>query len=307
MNASPTRDDWMPPQERGWGRSLLLALLAHAVLFAGLAWVTRWTTQAVVSAEAELWASVPVQAAPPEASPAPPPPPEPAPAPPVREQPPPPPAPSPDADIAVQKQKAQQEKARKEQERKAREQAEKAKREKAEAEKAKREKAEAAKREKAEREKAEREKARKEQERKEQARKDAQRREEVQRKLEAAEADNRRKEEIRRIQGMAGGTGGPQSSGSAAKSAGPSPSYAGRIAARIKPNITYLGSGNPRAEVEIRVSPDGTIQSAKLLKKSGQADWDEAVLKAIEKTEKLPLDTDGRIPPVIIMDLRPRD
>jgi len=207
----------------------------------------------------------------------------------VREQPPPPPAPSPDADIAVQKQKAQQEKARKEQERKAREQAEKAKREKAE------------------REKAEREKARKEQERKEQARKDAQRREEVQRKLEAAEADNRRKEEIRRIQGMAGGTGGPQSSGSAAKSAGPSPSYAGRIAARIKPNITYLGSGNPRAEVEIRVSPDGTIQSAKLLKKSGQADWDEAVLKAIEKTEKLPLDTDGRIPPVIIMDLRPRD
>ena len=60
MNASPMRDDWMPPQERGWGRSLLLALLAHAVLFAGLAWVTRWTTQAVVSAEAELWASVPV-------------------------------------------------------------------------------------------------------------------------------------------------------------------------------------------------------------------------------------------------------
>lgn len=294
MNASPTRDDWMPPQERGWGRSLLLALLAHAVLFAGLAWVTRWTTQAVVSAEAELWASVPVQAAPPEASPAPPPPPEPAPAPPVREQPPPPPAPSPDADIAVQKQKAQQEKARKEQERKAREQAEKAKRDKAEA----------AKREKAEREKAEREKARKEQERKEQARKDAQRREEVQRKLEAADRLN---EATRRLQGMAAGTGGPQSSGSAAKSAGPSPSYAGRIAARIKPNITYLGSGNPRAEVEIRVSPDGTIQSAKLLKKSGQADWDEAVLKAIEKTEKLPLDTDGRIPPVIIMDLRPRD
>jgi colicin import membrane protein len=55
------------------------------------------------------------------------------------------------------------------------------------------------------------------------------------------------------------------------------------------------------------VSPDGTILGAKLLKKSGQADWDEAVLKAIEKTEKLPLDTDGRIPPVIIMDLRPRD
>jgi len=34
-------------------------------------------------------------------------------------------------------------------------------------------------------------------------------------------------------------------------------------------------------------------------------DWDEAVLRAIEKTEMLPRDTDGRIPPVMTISLDP--
>jgi TonB family protein len=100
--------------------------------------------------------------------------------------------------------------------------------------------------------------------------------------------------------------------GTAAQAAGPSASYGGRIAARIRPNITFLGDmagiiGDPGAEVEVRAAADGTITSRKLLKSSGIKAWDEAVLKAIDKTEILPLDTDGRVPSELVISFRPKD
>ena len=83
---------------------------------------------------------------------------------------------------------------------------------------------------------------------------------------------------------------------------GPSAGYAGRIKARIKPNIVLTATlaGNPAATVEVRVAPDGTIVGSKLVKSSGSATWDETVLRAIDKTEVLPKDVDGRVPPTII-------
>jgi len=79
--------------------------------------------------------------------------------------------------------------------------------------------------------------------------------------------------------------------------------------ARIKPNITYPGDvlGNPRAEVEVKVGADGTIQSRRIVQSSGNKAWDDAVLRAIDKTEILPRDTDGRVPPVIVLGFRPLD
>ena len=101
----------------------------------------------------------------------------------------------------------------------------------------------------------------------------------------------------------------PNASGTALKSSGPSASYAGRLVGRIKPNITYPGDvvGNPRAEVEVRVAPDGLIQSHRIVQSSGNKAWDDAVLRAIDKTEILPKDTDGRVPPVIVLGFRPLD
>ena len=100
--------------------------------------------------------------------------------------------------------------------------------------------------------------------------------------------------------------------GSAAQAAGPSASYGGRIVGRIRPNITFPGDvsgifGNPDAEVEVRTAADGTIISRKLLKSSGIKAWDEAVLKAIEKTEILPRDVDGRVPSELVISFRPKD
>ena len=55
------------------------------------------------------------------------------------------------------------------------------------------------------------------------------------------------------------------------------------------------------------VLADGTILSRKLLSSSGNKAWDDAVLRAIDKTEVLPRDTDGRVPPVIVLGFRPLD
>jgi TonB family protein len=117
------------------------------------------------------------------------------------------------------------------------------------------------------------------------------------------------RDKLRRIQGMAGASGAPNATGTALQSAGPSSSYAGRIKARIRPNIIYSdsGLGNPVAEAELKVAPDGSIISSRLLKSSGDPEWDKAVLRAIEKTETLPRDVDGRVPPHLIIRFQPRE
>jgi TonB family protein len=83
--------------------------------------------------------------------------------------------------------------------------------------------------------------------------------------------------------------------------------YASRVASRIKPNITWIGQGEvpQKAEVTLRVSPDGTIIDRRLIKSSGNRVWDDAVLRAINKTEILPRDTDGRAPPEVVLSFHP--
>lgn len=92
-------------------------------------------------------------------------------------------------------------------------------------------------------------------------------------------------------------------------SAGPSADHAGRIKARIKPNVFFTESvsGNPLATVEVRCSPTGQIIGRKLLTSSGVQAWDDAVLRAIDRTEVLPLDEKGRIASVMQIDFRPKD
>ena len=108
---------------------------------------------------------------------------------------------------------------------------------------------------------------------------------------------------------QAGTSDDPSATGTAARTSGPSAGYAGRIKARIKPNIVLTGNvtGNPLATVELRLAPDGTIVSRKLTKSSGSPVWDETVLRAIDKTEVLPRDIDGRVPSSMSIDFRPQE
>lgn len=97
--------------------------------------------------------------------------------------------------------------------------------------------------------------------------------------------------------------------GTSSRSAGPSASYGGRIRARVKPNIVFTDvvSGNPLAVVEVRCAPDGRIIARKLIEPSGSASWDEAVLRAIDRTEVLPADENGRVPATMQLEFRPKD
>lgn len=298
------RAEFGPPPPPGRMRSLVLALLAHLLLVGALTWGVNWKRDTVSTVEAELWAAVPREAAPAPVEPPPtpqPPPPPPTPQPkpqPVPEPAPPTPDARRDADIALERQK-------KEIEARAEEERQQAERElKKRQEQKRRAEAEAREKKRLAAEEKEREKKRAEDARRKLAQaKDAERLEEQKRQ------EARRQENIRRSLGLAGATGRPDSKGTAQHSASPSADYGSKVAARIRPHIVFIDDapGNPRAEVEVRAAPDGTILSRKLVKSSGLKAWDDAVLKAIDKAEKLPPDTDGRVPGALIIGFRPND
>ena len=255
-----------------------MALGVHALLAMALTWGVSWKQNTPPTFEAELWSALPQNAAPAWVEPTP----EPevqAPTPPK----PPPPAPKP-PDI-VQQKKADKERLAKEQ----------AAKEKALA----KSKQEALEKKKATDEKAKKEALAKKKASEEQAAKTK----------EAQRREQQRQEQIQRMMGQAGAQGGPSSRGSAPQSSGPSASYGARVAARIKPNVVLTDpvAGNPRAEVEVVTNADGTIVSRRLVKSSGDSAWDQAVLRAIDRTGALPKDVDGRTPSPLIIGLRPLD
>ena len=113
-------------------------------------------------------------------------------------------------------------------------------------------------------------------------------------KLDAKALQKLHDENLKRMMGQMDAPA--NATGTAAHDSGPSPSYAGRIIARLRPNATVIDSvpGNPGVEVEIRCAPDGTIIGRRITKPSGSQVWDDAVIRAIDKTGKLPTDTNGK-------------
>lgn len=81
----------------------------------------------------------------------------------------------------------------------------------------------------------------------------------------------------------------------------PSAQYAGRVAAAVKRNVVYTEAlaVTKAAEVEITLAADGSIVNRRLLRSSDVPSWDEAALQAVDQTKRLPLDSNGRVPPVI--------
>ena len=317
MTATPAYLEFAPPPPPGTGRSLGLALLVHLLLMVALTAGIQWNQDISLSVEAELWAAVPMAVAPKlvevEPPPSPPPPPQ---APKEMVKPPPEPTSNVDADIALAKRKKQLEEDKKIQETLEAERLKKELLKKEEEKKAKlKEKEQKEIKEKALKEKELKEKEKKEKERKEKELKDKETKKlQEQKEAKPSPADTKkleamRQENMKRIAGMAGATGDENATGTAQRSAGPSDSYGGRIRGRIKPNITFTEdiASNAPAEVEVRCAPDGTIVGKKLIKSSGNAAWDNAVLKAIDKTEILPRDIDGRIHSPLVISFRPKD
>jgi colicin import membrane protein len=262
--------DFLPPRPLGTGRAFGLAVLAHLALLGALTWGVSWKREPTVTTlEAELWSSLPQQAAPklqiaPPTEPvAPSPPPQPQPV--LQKAP----------DIAVEKERVKP-----------------PPKQPPKIEPKPDPKPET---------KPETKPVAKAQPAASSAAVD-------QKKLDAqAEAD--RQKYLDRMAGLAGASGAQNATGSAAQSSGPSSGYAGLIKGRVRPNLVFPGSvsGNPLVSVEVRLAPDGTVLGRpRVLKSSGNKEWDEAVVRAFEKTEVLPRDG-GKIWSPLVIDWRVND
>ncbi len=93
------------------------------------------------------------------------------------------------------------------------------------------------------------------------------------------------------------------------KSSKPSQGYAAKLVEAVKKNIKYTSSsvGNNRVELEVKINPDGSLLSRRILISSGNIDWDKIALKAVDDTKEFPKDIDGSVPPIFILGLRPLD
>jgi colicin import membrane protein len=124
---------------------------------------------------------------------------------------------------------------------------------------------------------------------------------------EKATLEKFREENLKRMQeGLAG-------SGEAVRSQGPSidSDYANRFAAKIKSNLVFnvpVGlAGNPPVEFEVRLLPDGSVAGIRKLRPSGVPGFDEAVARAIERSQPFPRDKSGTVPSIFIGAHKPKD
>jgi colicin import membrane protein len=278
---SPRPDD-RPPQHEDWGTGVTISIAALLALVGALIWGVHWHSNAEPEgSSAELWSAVPEAAAPPPRTA-----PEPAEEP-VQTPPPPPPAPTPPAPVPPPPPVAQTPKPpdivteRLEEKKKLKEQQDA---------------------------QAKLDKAKADQLKADQAKADADKKQSAQQKqLDAQKLAKLHDENLKRMMGQMDAP--TDATGTAARSSGPSASYGGRIKARIRPNVVLTDSvnGNPSTEVEVRCAPDGTIIGRRITQSSGVKEWDDTVLRAIDKTGILPRDTDGRVPSPMLLTFRPQD
>ena len=107
---------------------------------------------------------------------------------------------------------------------------------------------------------------------------------------------------LKRMQEMVGqGNNTPKSDSS---------SYAEQIRNAIKPNITFKINPkdlkpNLRTTVLVEVEEDGLIKTRKIVTSSGNIDWDNSVMRALDKTQRIPTDTNGKAPPKLEISFMP--
>jgi colicin import membrane protein len=321
-----------PPRERGTGRAFAFALVMHALLGFFLYHGIQWQNSTPQGAQAELWTEVPDTAIP---RPVPPPPVPVAPAPPVRDE---------QADIALQEKKRQQQEAARqaqlaEQQRQQKLQAQQeaeAKRQQQLAADQAAQKAAAAKQKQLQQQQqadklkqqqlAEQQKQQQlkeqQQEQQKQAEAEAQKKADA---LKAAKAkaqadaaaqvkklDAERRARLAQMQGSVGGEGstgnGLAKSGTGSGSGGTaaSPGYADKVRRAVRPNISWGGETEGlETVISVRCSPTGTLLSATISRSSGNQAWDDAALRAVQRSDPMPQDIDGKTPASFKITLRP--
>ncbi|CAB3766483.1 cell envelope integrity protein TolA [Paraburkholderia humisilvae] len=314
-----------PPRERGTLRAFVLAALMHVLLGFFLYHGIHWQNSTPAGAEAELWTAVPDLSTPR----APPPPMPVAPAPPVPDE---------QADIALQEKKRKQEEAARaaqlaEQQRQQQLQAQQeadAKRQQQLAEQ-QAEMAAALKKQQLQQQQLQAQKLKQqqlaEQQKQDQLKEQQQAQADAQQKAEADKAakakaaaqaeaakklDQERRQRLAALQGMAGGEGSSgnglakSGTGSGAGGTATSPGYAEKVQRRVRPNIVWAGDTQGlETVVSVRCAPTGTLLSATITRGSGNSQWDDAALRAVQRSDPMPQDTNGKTPASFTITLRP--
>ncbi len=291
----------------------------------------HWQNSTPAGAEAELWTEVPDTSVP---RPVPPPAPV-APAPPLPDE---------QADIALQEKKRQQQEAArqaqlaeqqrqklqaqqeadaKRQQQLAQQQAAdlaaqkaaalKQKQQQQQADKLKQQQlAEQQKQEQLKQQKDEEKQAQTEAQKKADAEKAAKAKAQAQADAQAKKLDQERRARLAQLQGMAGGEGSTgnglakSGTGSGAGGNAASPGYAEKVQRRVRPNIVWAGDTQGlETVVAVRCAPTGTLLSATITRGSGNSQWDDAALRAVQRSDPMPLDTNGKTPASFTITLRP--
>jgi colicin import membrane protein len=317
-----------PPRERGTWRAFVFALVMHALLGFFLYHGIQWQNSTPAGAEAELWTEVPDSAIP---RPPPPPPVPVAPAPPLPDE---------QADIALQEKKRQQQEAARQaqlaeqlrqQKLQAQQEAEAKRQQQLAADQAA-QKAAAAKQKQLQQQQQQQadklkqqqlaDQQKQQQEQQKQADADAQKKADAQKAAkakaqadaaaQAKKLDAERRARLAQMQGSAGAPGstgnGLAKSGTGSGSGGTatSPGYADKVRRVVRPNISWGGETEGlETVISVRCSPTGTLLDAQISRSSGNSAWDDAALRAVQRSNPMPQDIDGKTPTSFKITLRP--
>jgi len=108
--------------------------------------------------------------------------------------------------------------------------------------------------------------------------------------------------------GQSEGGNGLAKSGSGSGSGGTSasPGYADKVRRRVKPNIIWAGATEGlETVVSVHCAPDGQLLSVSVQKSSGNPQWDAAAANAVNASNPMPLDINGKAPASFLITLRP--
>ncbi|MCC8391892.1 cell envelope integrity protein TolA [Paraburkholderia sp. MMS20-SJTR3] len=124
--------------------------------------------------------------------------------------------------------------------------------------------------------------------------------------------DAERRARLAQMQGMAGPPGstgnglGKSGTGSGSGGTAASPGYADKVRRAVRPNISWGGETEGlETVIAVRCSPSGTLLGANVSRSSGNAAWDAAALRAVQRSDPMPLDVNGKAPESFYITLRP--
>jgi TonB family protein len=107
--------------------------------------------------------------------------------------------------------------------------------------------------------------------------------------------------EMAALQSVEGKSAAPTSAADAANSG-----YLEKVQRRVRPNIVWSGETQGQETVlAVRCTPTGTLLSATITRSSGNAAWDDAALRAVQRSDPMPQDINGKTPESFKITLRP--